>query len=357
MLARTVDSYSLARARGSSMADSSSGANGVMRAALLKIDAATVLAKVDTLDLRAHARVSAVIGVPLRQLQQRRDVTAFATTAPIAAIRATLEILAMSPLETVIGLLGDHAESPTYEQLTAAIDEFLAGGATTDEAVAVLAYAVGESFPAAPHCRRLLEEREEFALPSLPEVIAPSVLAAPREVSAELREQRRARREEEKRRKKPGSPSRPPRPAKTKHASPPRVEAQTTDTEAVAPASLERRRLLLTPLESSRYDENHPLVGTVLLVEVPFDAVDPEQPDATSKERPALVVAASKDEALVRPIYSNQSPSRSVFQPWRRVGLDHVSFIDDSRVGVPLVSTELQRPLAQLTVEEWNAIS
>src|ERR1700728_4517011 len=109
-----------------------------MRAALAKIEPATVLAKVDTLDLRAHARVSAVIGVPLRQLQQRRDVTAFATTAPVAAIRATLELLAMSPLETLIGLLGDHAESPTYEQLVAAIDEFVSGGATTEDVVAVL---------------------------------------------------------------------------------------------------------------------------------------------------------------------------------------------------------------------------
>jgi hypothetical protein len=328
-----------------------------MRAALVKIDPATVLAKVDTLDLRAHARVSAVIGVPLRQLQQRRDVTAFATTAPVAAIRATLELLAMSPLETVIGLLGDHAESPTYEQLVGAIDEYLAGGATTDEAVAVLAYAVGESFPAAAHCRRLLDEREEFALPPLPEVAAPSVLAAPREVSAELREQRRARREEEKRRKKPGSPSRPPRPAKAKHASPPRGESPSIDTAVAMPAPLERRRLLLTPLESSRFDIDHPLVGTVLLADIPFDAVDPDQPEATSKERPALVVAASKDEALVRPIYSNQSSSRSVFQPWRRIGLDHVSFIDDARVSVPLATTELQRPLAQLTVEEWNSIS
>jgi hypothetical protein len=339
------------------MTEPSSSANGVMRATLLKIDPATVLEKVDTLDLRAHARVSAVIGVPLRQLQQRRDVTAFATTAPVAAIRATLELLAITPLETVIGLLGDHAESPTYEQLAAAIDAFVAGGATTDDAVALLAYAIGESFPAAAHCRRLLEERAEFALSPLPEVIAPSVLAAPREVSAELREQRRARREEEKRRKKPGSPSRPPRPAKTKRASPPREEASSTSTEVIAPLPVERRRLVLTPLESTRFDLDHPLVGTVVLADVPYDAVDPNQPETRSKERPALVVAASRDEALVRPIYSNQSPSRSVFQPWRRIGLDHASFIDDARVSVSLATTEFQRPLAQLTVEEWNAIS
>src|ERR1700691_3163485 len=128
------------------MVDASSSANGVMRAALLKIDSTAVLDKVDTLDLRAHARVSAVIGVPLRQLQQRRDVTAFATTAPMAAVRSLLELLAMAPLEKIVELLGDHAESPTYDELVAAIDELLASGSSDDDAVAVLAYAVGESF-------------------------------------------------------------------------------------------------------------------------------------------------------------------------------------------------------------------
>jgi hypothetical protein len=339
------------------MTDVSSGANGVMRAALLKIDPTIVLAKVDSLDLRAHARVSAVIGVPLRQLQQRRDVTAFATTAPMAAVRALLELLAMAPLERVVELLGDHAESPNYEQLAAAIDGLLASGSTNDDAVAVLAYAVGESFPAAPHCRRLFEEREAFTLPELPEVAAPTVLAPPREVSAELREQRRARREEEKRRKKPGTPTRPPRPAKTKSVAPPRGVAATTTRHVSDPAPLERRRLLLTPLESARFDADHPLVGSVLLVDVPYDALDPAQPDTTSKERPALVVAGSSDEVLVRPIYSNQSPTRSVFQAWRRIGLDHVSFIDDARVAVANPSVDLQRSLGQLSVAEWNAIS
>jgi hypothetical protein len=328
-----------------------------MRAALLKIDPAIVLAKVDSLDLRAHARVSAVIGVPLRQLQQRRDVTAFATTAPMAAVRALLELLAMAPLERVVELLGDHAESPNYEQLAAAIDELLASGSTNDDAVAVLAYAVGESFPAAPHCRQLFEEREAFALPELPEVAAPTALAAPREVSPELREQRRARREEEKRRKKPGTPTRPPRPAKTKHVAPPRDDARTTTSDVSEPPPLERRRLLLTPLERTRFDADHPLVGSIFLVDVPYDALDPGQPDATSKERPALVIAASNDEMLVRPIYSNQSPTRAVFQAWRRIGLDHVSFIDDARVAVVSSSVDLQRPLGQLSVVEWNAIS
>lgn len=338
------------------MSDPFASANTVVRAALLKIDPATTLSAVDTLDLRAHSKVSAVIGVPLRQLQQRRDVASFAANAPIAAVKALLELLAAEPLEKVIAQLGDHAESPNYEQLVAAVDELLAAGASVDDVVAVLGYAVGESYPAAAHCRRLFGEREDLVLPSLPEVATPGNMVSPREVSPEIREQRRARREEQRRRKKPSAPTRPPRPTRQKGVTPSHPAGHPTAT-APAPVPEERRRTLLTPLEGSRFDAEHPLVGQVFLVDVPFDAKDPLQPEVSSKERPALVVAASSEELLVRPIYSNQSPTRSVFLAWRRVGLDHVSFIDDARVTVPLAHADLHQSLGQLTTSEWNALS
>jgi hypothetical protein len=337
------------------MTDASSSANHVVRAALLKISEETVLATADSLDLRAHSKVSAVVGVPLRQLQQRRDVQAFAASAPIAAVKGLLEVLALAPLEKIIGLLGDHADSPTYEQLSVAVDEMLATGSTDDEVISVLAFAVGDAFPAAPSCRKLLEEREEFALPELPDVAAPSVLAAPREVSAEIREQRKNRREEEKRRKKSASTARPSRTSRPKNVAPPR-----SDASAPAPTITgipdARRRALLTPLETAHFDAAHPLVGTVLVVDVAFDAQDPEQPEVTSKERPALVVAASNDALLVRAIYSNPSPTRSLFGPWRRVGLDHVSYIDDVRVTVASEQSDALHRLAVLTTPEWNAL-
>jgi hypothetical protein len=270
----------------------------------------------------------------------------------------------MGPLEKVIELLGDHSETPTYEQLSAAVDQLLASGGTINDVVAVLAYAIAESFPAAPHCRRLFEEREELALPELPEVVAPTILVAPREVSPEIREQRKARREEEKRRKKPSSPGRPPRPPKVKAVAPPRPVPTPAPTVApiepvviAAPESDERRRLTLTPLESKKFDQDHPLVGTVLVLDIPFDAQDPEQPEVTSKDRPVLVVAGSRHQLLVRPIYSNTSPTRSLFQAWRRLGLDHASYIDDARVASSFTSVDLQNQLGQLTTAEWNAVS
>lgn len=337
------------------MSESSTSANAVVRASLLKIDPDVVLASVDGLDLRAHAKVSAVIGVPLRQLQQRRDVTAFATSAPMAAVRGVLEVLAMAPLERVIELLGDHSESPTYGQLAEAIDEFLTSGGSVSDAVAVLAYAVGESFPAAPHCRRLLEERGEFALPELPEVVTPTILVAAREVSPEIREQRKARREEEKRRKKPSSPVRPARPSKSKGAGAARPASNAKPAVASTPPT-GRRHLPLTPLESSIFSQEHPLSGVVLVLDVTFDASDPLQPEVSSKDRPVLVVAGADAELLVRPIYSNPAATRSLFQAWRRLGLDHASYVDDARVVVAYTSADLRSRLGQLTTSEWNAL-
>ena len=338
------------------MTDASASANTIVRAAFLKIDPDVTLRAADSLDLRAHAKVSAVVGVPLRQLQQRRDVTAFATTAPLAAVRGLLEVMALAPLEATIELLGDHAESPTYEQLSEAVDQLLASGSSNDDVVAVLAHAIGASFPAAPHCRRLLEERLELSLPALPEVVAPTVLAAPKEVSAEIREQRKLRREDEKKKKKSASSARPPRPTKAKGGSS-RPDTRSTTPPPPPPPSEERRRLLLTPLETSRFDVEHPLVGAVLVVEVPFGGNDGDQPDVKSKDRPALVVAASNDELLVRPVYSNPSPARTLFQPWRRVGLDHVSYVADERVIVSIADLGPLQQLAQLTTTEWNSLT
>jgi hypothetical protein len=112
----------------------------------------------------------------------------------------------------------------------------------------------------------------------------------------------------------------------------------------------------LTPSESERFDAEHALAGTVVLVEVPFDSVDPLVPEQTSKERPALVVGASDDALLVRPIYSNSSPTRVTFGAWRRLGLDHVCYIDDARVAVPVTTANSLERLGRLSDEEWNAL-
>ncbi len=321
----------------------------IIRRGLIKIDAVRVLELVDGLDLRPSARVTAVVGVPLRSLQQRRDVASFAASAPLPAVRAVLELLALAPLDKVVEALGDHAESPTFDQLSAALEQVRAAGMGDDDVVAVLCFAVGEAFPAAAHCRRLLEERDQWRLPELPEVGPGTLASRSREVDPALKESRRQRREEQRRKKVSSAPPRHVRaPKVTRNEQSPR--ASVAD---VAPV-VARRDPRLTPRESALYDAAHPLAGTVVLAVVPFDAVDPATEEATAKERPALVVAASPTGVLVRGIYSQQFANRTVFSPWRRLRLDHVSYISDERVGVELPVTPVA--LGELTIEEWNAL-
>ena len=92
-----------------------------------------------------------------------------------------------------------------------------------------------------------------------------------------------------------------------------------------------------------------------MLADVAFDDVDPLVPDQTSKERPALVVAASGDAVLVRPIYSLDGPGRMLFGPWRRAGLNKACYVSDDRIVVEAPLHTLTR-VGNLTVSEWNAL-
>ncbi len=338
------------------MTASASNAIEIARRAMLKIDDEVILKTVDGLDLRSHAKISAVVGMPLRNLQQRRDVTAFALSAPVPALQALLEVLAMAPLEKVIDALGDHADAPNLEQLRGAVDTVRAEGATVSDVVAVLGFAVAEGFPAAPSCRQLLQDVPEYALPELPDVEPSSALLTPKETDPLIREQRRLRREQEKQRKRGPSSVRPTRPVKGKSSSTPASTPSTESLDAPAAPAAERRRVLLTPSESERFDVQHPLAGTVVIVEVPFDSTDPLIPEQKSKERPALVVGANDESLLVRPIYSNPSTTRVTFGAWRRLGLDHACYVDDARVAVTVTSTDSLERLGRLNDQEWNSL-
>lgn len=339
------------------MPPTTTNASDYVRRGLLKIDEATVLSAVDSLDLRASSKVSAVVGVPLRSLQQRRDVTTFASTAPIVAVRALLELLAMDPLERVIAALGEHADAPTYDQLATAIEDLEANGSSPDELVALLTFAIGEEFPAGTHCRQLLEERPEFQLPPLPDVARTSSLLVTKEVDPKVREQRRARREEQKKKRSAAS-TRLARPAKVKRERPGPPPPRPQSEIAVEPVvEHERRRVQLTPAESEKFSAEHPLVGTVVLAEIAFDSLDPLVPDQRAKERPALVVAASDNALLVCGIYSNPSTTRVLFQPWRRLGFDHVSYIDHERTAIARSQADETQRLGRLTDAEWTTIS
>jgi hypothetical protein len=329
----------------------------VMRRAIAKIDGESVMHVVDALQLQG-AKLSAVVAVPLRSLQKKRDVAAFAAGAPIDAVSGLLELLSMEPLEKIIEALGEHAETPTYEQLTTVIASLRGESVSDDELVAVLAFAIGHDFPAAPHCRQIFAEDEALALPEIEVTIGQASLLSPKVVDESVREQRRARREEEKARKQVQSAK-----AKVDRSQPRSKHEKKKPVTALAPVSpssvaskieITRRSAHLTPAESALYDVAHVLAGWVVTTEVPFDNVDPVIPEQQSKIRPAVVVAASEEGLLVRGIYSNPSPTRSIFSPWRRLGLDHVSYVDVARCPVG-ADAEVNR-LGALSDEEWNAL-
>ena len=334
------------------MSEHDASAPELARRGLLRISDERILDVVDELDLRGHVKVTAVIGVPLKRLQQSRDVTTFAVSAPSAAVRALLELVATEGLERVVTQLGDAADSPTYEELSEALDTLSAAGMSDDDLISVLVTAISEGFPAAGHCRRLLSERDAWQLPALPERREGDV-STPRAPRPEVKEQRKARREAQKQRKKPNSP---PRPVKAKKSvvgtTPPlaRPASVTTSEELI----VRRRDYRFTPRELERFDPHHALAGTVVLVDVPFDAVDPEIPEVRAKQRPALVVAGSDSELLVRPIYSSPAATRALFSPWRRLGLDHHSYVDDVRVAVRLDDVVAGPSLGTVTDDEWN---
>jgi len=325
----------------------------LMRRAIAAMDADEIFAIIDEMHLDG-VKLPAVVAVPLKSLQKKHDLLGFAAGAPIDAVSSLLEFLSMQPLEQVVALLGDHAENPNHGQLSGAIGALRAQGASRNDVIAVLALAAGQEFPAASVCRQLLDEGDDLQLPDLTITVGSNSLLSPKEQDAAVLEQRRLRREEEKARKKLQAEKA--RAPKVKYEKKPKVQIATTPkpVAAVPVVDLSRRDIMLTPAEQALFEPTHPLAGWVVMTDVPFDAVDPAAPEVHSKIRPALVVAGSATALLVRGIYSDPFVHRVLFQPWRRVGLDHLSYIDDRRFAVAMDDTVTK--LGQLSDAEWNLL-
>lgn len=322
-------------------------ANETMRRAVLALQPSFVLGVIDQIDLR-HGKIAAVVAAPLRSVQQSRDVASFANVAPLPAVRGLLEVMSYEGRHKVVEQLGDHAENPTLEQLREAVTHVEGDGLSRDDLLAVLAFAVGEKFPAAPQCLALIEERHG-ELPTLSNAPRTSVSTATHVVDDATKEARRARREAAKAKK--NKPSTGPAPYKKKSVTPQRPS--NTPAQVVAPLPEVRREIRLTPLEQQHFSIHHPLAGWVVVTEVPFDGVDPEHEDMTSKERPVLVVAASDEAILARPLYSAERVGRQLFGAWKRL-LEKPSYLSDSRLVLDVNPKSITLRVGQLTDHEWN---
>jgi hypothetical protein len=330
----------------------------LIRRSFIKFGPDVVLDVVDQLDLRSSSQLKAVVGIPLRTLQQKRDTVNFATTAPLPALMGLLEVMSHETLDRVVEVLADHAELPTKDQLSDAIATVQGEGVDDSHVIALMAFAIANEFPAGPHCVALLEERPQWQLPPLPEVIKAAPLLQEKASNDEVKAQRQARREAEKAKKKVTQE----RVAHTKKkaagaapAAKPTMAPVLAERAPITVLPVDRRRYLLTPLESSTFDVEHPLVGFLVHTEVPFSDVDPTQPEINAKERYALVIGVGESALLVRGIYSKETPTRHLFGAWRRLGLDHLSYIDENRLAINTVGTSFAK-VGALTNEEWNAL-
>ena len=188
----------------------------------------------------------------------------------------------------------------------------------------------------------------------MPEVVKSGALLQEKVSNDEVKAQRQARREAEKAKKKAAQTPVVHSKKKPAAAKQPKASVPSTPTPPVVLA-VDRRRYIFTPLESSTFDTEHPLVGSVVHTEVPFSAVDPTQPEVSAKERFALVLGVGENELLIRGIYSKETPSRQLFGAWRRLGLDHVSYIDQDRLMISSLSSSYAK-VGYLTDEEWNSL-
>jgi hypothetical protein len=119
------------------------------------------------------------------------------------------------------------------------------------------------------------------------------------------------------------------------------------------------RRATLTPAEETEFDRDDPWVSGVVFAWVPFDSLDPSEPDREGKSRRCVVVAGSRTHLLVRPGYSEGGvKSRDwktvALRSWRQAGFELPTWIDMQSVRT--LRAQAGTPVGWLTREDWNAL-
>jgi len=229
----------------------------------------------------------------------------------------------MAPLEKVIAVLGEHADTPNFEQLSEAIDAVSRDGVSIDDVVAVLAFAIAEEFPR----RRTVADCLTNELTNLPNCptswsLQPSLL--PRRP---IRDQRAATapREDEKNANE-DRPRSVPFVLKAKPA--PKARATSNEPRGAVEESGERRRpMIFTPAELERFVPEHAMVAPSSLSRCRSTPPILGSRTEIQGTPPRLSWPRVPDSLLfVRSI--PRTPDENVFQAWRRLGLDHVCYVD-----------------------------
>ncbi len=311
--------------------------------------------------LRRHPDPAAALG----KVQYRAVLPYAAATLSDGCLAATIEAL------------GDHADDPTRDQLLGALDAVREDYDDPTIAVMLASVADGE-MPASDLCFEVLATDARFGVTAAPSGRCPP--DRPPRQSMHVHHYRWRQRLRVPSSAKSGDagnsvmqsngggpPRRPGRPRNgfarpdARRGSVPTARSPRRSTEGRPPARVVAthvRRATLTPAQEEEFDREDPWVGGVVYAWVPFDAVDPENPELDGKTRPCVVVAGSATHVLVRPGYSDRGVKSRDWKSvpvghWRRAGFAESTWID---VEMVRVERPAEAPLGWLETEDWNAL-
>lgn len=301
---------------------------------------------------------------------------------PLARIKdpilvATLaELLSDECLDAVRAQLGARADDPDRSEILTALDVIGTGPFSPQVTAVMLASVAAGDAAAADVCDEILDIDPRFRIPDAspaqcPAPAAPSIAKGKRAADAAQRQARRERRAEvvERRRverlraaaaadqlraarKRGQVAGLPPDPAP--------VDKVPDDAgHADAPALEMRRRPQVSESDAHRFDVEGPLVGSVVIAEVRFDAEDPKRPDLVSKWRPVVVIGESRTHLLVRAGYSvggfkTRTWKSYELRDWAEAGLRERTWIEAKPRRIPRYKTT--DPLGTLSARDWNSL-
>jgi hypothetical protein len=290
--------------------------------------------------------------------------------APYRAALPTIAAAIAEPcLSRTVEVLGDDADDPTRDQLTAALDAIGEEFPPTTVAVMLASVADGK-MPASDLCFDILATDGRFGLTGWSELDAapaPTPVAAKPAggLTSEQREARRLKKQKdaEERRarmeatRRAGDQVRQAR--KRERAQSGNDGDRRSNAAAAGPGGAVPRlirRAALTPVQEEEFDRDDPWVTAVVSAWVPFE---PAAQGLDGKFRPCVVVAGSTTHLLVRPGYSHGGLAsrdwRSVpLRHWRKSGLAQPTWI--SLELVPVEREGDRAPIGWLTPEDWNAL-
>jgi hypothetical protein len=276
-------------------------------------------------------------------------------------------------LAATIESLGDHADDPTREQLLEALDAVRSDH--DDVTIAVMLASVADGgMPASDLCFDVLATDPRYGVTDWAdrEVATPAASVVPGQLPAENPDRREARRSKkqrdaEQRRRTAGATrkaeerlrqARKDRRIAAAVPPPDSRSGPTTGHRTPGVVSSHIRRATLTPAEAREFDPDDPWVSGVVYAWVPFDSVDPVNPDLDGKERPCVVVAGSATHLLVRAGYSESGVKSRDWKSvpvghWRRAGFAQPTWVDVETVRVERPEAG---PLGWLATEDWNAL-